>query len=345
MARFTLAVSGLNASENPAPGVGVARSLLEDPDLDLRLVGLVYDALEPGAYLDWLFSKSYLMPYPSGGKDAFLSRLAHLAQRESVDFCLPTLDLEIPLYIRYADEIKAMGLKTWLPEMGPFKERGKDQLQRLAQVMGLKVPQTEMVTSPQELEEACEKEGFPLLIKGAFYQATEVWTMPQALAAYHSIVAIWGYPVLVQERIEGEEVNLVGVGDGEGGSLGEVAIKKMSVTKERKIWSGVTIHQQSLSDASSAFLGHYRWRGAYEIECLVRDEALYLIEINPRFPAWTYFATGVGVNLPARMVKAAMGIDPGPNPSYAPGKLFMRYTYECIKDLKEFQNLTLHGET
>ena len=33
MKKMTIAVSGLNAADNPGPGIGVARSLKKDPDL------------------------------------------------------------------------------------------------------------------------------------------------------------------------------------------------------------------------------------------------------------------------------------------------------------------------
>ena len=46
---ITIAVTGLNATDNPAPGVGVLRALRESGPKD-RLVGLAYDALDPGVY-------------------------------------------------------------------------------------------------------------------------------------------------------------------------------------------------------------------------------------------------------------------------------------------------------
>ncbi|MDZ7767298.1 MAG: hypothetical protein U5K00_23260 [Melioribacteraceae bacterium] len=75
MKELKIAVSGINAVDNPGPGVGVARSLKEDPDLNVKVIGLAYDAMEPGIYLDWLIDKTFILPYPSSGKDALLERL------------------------------------------------------------------------------------------------------------------------------------------------------------------------------------------------------------------------------------------------------------------------------
>jgi carbamoyl-phosphate synthase large subunit len=58
-----IAVTGINATENPSPGTGIARSLHEDNQLSCRIIGLAYDAMEPGLYngLKNLQSKNYIV--------------------------------------------------------------------------------------------------------------------------------------------------------------------------------------------------------------------------------------------------------------------------------------------
>ncbi|MEZ4409836.1 MAG: hypothetical protein R3A52_25690 [Polyangiales bacterium] len=76
-APLTVAVTGLNATDNPGPGVGVIRSLRYHRD-DVRVIGLAYDALEPGVYADGLVSDVYLIPYPSQGIEPLRERLAYI---------------------------------------------------------------------------------------------------------------------------------------------------------------------------------------------------------------------------------------------------------------------------
>ena len=97
-----IGVSGINAVDNPGPGVGVARSLKEDGELPVRIVGLAYDAMEPGIYMDWVIDKSFILPYPSGDGDAFLQRLLYIKQHHGLDVVIPNLDAELPLYIKHA---------------------------------------------------------------------------------------------------------------------------------------------------------------------------------------------------------------------------------------------------
>src|SRR6185369_12576722 len=74
---LTIAVTGLNATDNPAPGVGVLRALQAANPRD-TLIGLAYDALDPGIYARDLAAEVFLIPYPSHGVDAFLDRLEYV---------------------------------------------------------------------------------------------------------------------------------------------------------------------------------------------------------------------------------------------------------------------------
>jgi carbamoyl-phosphate synthase large subunit len=344
MSACVIGVSGLNAADNPGPGVGVARSLKEDAGLEARIVGLAYDAMEPGVYLDWLVDRSFLMPYPSGGGDAVVERLRYIQSRCGLDVVIPNLDAELPVYIDAADRLAAEGIRTFLPDMAQFRLRGKDRLPLVAAKIGLALPETRSVSTPEALAQAVKDIGLPVMVKGCYYRAYRCHSVPEALAHYHEVIAEWGAPAIVQEVLKGEELNMVGLGDGEGGSLGTVGIKKLTVTALGKIWTGVTVRNAAMQAAAAAFMREFRWRGPFELECMIAQDRLYLIEINPRFPAWSYFATGVGLNLPARLVRRLLGEPLPPAPDYEAGRLFVRYAYERVADLATFQQLVTRGE-
>ena len=347
MTKLVVGVSGINAVDNPGPGIGVARSLREAADLDVRIIGLAYDAMEPGLYMDWVVDDAFLLPYPSSGHDTYRERLLQVQERTGMSFVIPTLDTEMPFYMKYRKELAGLGLGTFVPTPEQYRLRGKDRLGELARALDLELPRTEVVSSAEDLERAVDRIGIPVMVKGAFYKAYKAFATKEALSHYHKLVAEWGYPILVQEVVEGDELNVVAVGDGEGGVLGRVAVKKMWITELGKIWTGVTIRHPAMLEATERFMAEYRWRGPMELECIVDGDDVFLVEINPRFPAWSYLATGVGVNLPARMVRRALGL---PDPAsevrdYPAGKLFVRYTYEMVTDMDRFQNLITTGES
>nr|MBK7066259.1 hypothetical protein [Deltaproteobacteria bacterium] len=113
-APLTVAVTGLNATDNPGPGVGVIRSLRHNRD-DVSVVGLAYDALEPGVYADGLVSDVFMIPYPSQGVDPLRDRLAYIRERTGFDVIIPTLDAELPGFVELAPELAAQGVGTLLP--------------------------------------------------------------------------------------------------------------------------------------------------------------------------------------------------------------------------------------
>ena len=74
------------------------------------------------------------------------------------------------------------------------------------------------------------------------------------------------------------------------------------------------------------------------------ENEYYLIEINPRLPAWVYLSVGAGQNLPEALVKLALGENVKPFDKYEVGKLFIRYSYDLITDINEFEKLSLYAE-
>jgi carbamoyl-phosphate synthase large subunit len=340
---YRVAVSGINAVDNPGPGIGIAKGLKES-GLDVTVYGLAYDAMEPGIYMKWLISKSFLMPYPSVGEEPFLERLFYIKVTYGLDAVIPALDAELPLFIKAQETLKNSGISTFLPTEEQFKLRGKDKLPEIAERIGVKVPKTKVVTSYEELTGALSELGYPVMIKGIFYKAYKAFNFSQAVSYFNGIVSEWGYPVIVQQVVSGEEMNVVGVGDGEGGHFGLVGIKKLWITSLGKIWTGVTVRNEKLLSATERFISEFKWRGAFEFECIVNGEEIYLIEINPRFPAWVYFATEVGVNLPGRLLKAALGIEPERDWDYEAGKLYIRFTDDFVTDISEFQKVVMKGE-
>jgi len=93
------------------------------------------------------------------------------------------------------------------------------------------------------------------------------------------------------------------------------------------------------------FIKTTHWKGGFEIELKRTGEGkLLLLEINPRFPAWIYTTAAAGQNLPLMMVRMAMGEAVDPLTGYQTGKMFVRYSWDHITDIQEFQQISTIGE-
>ena len=343
---LTVAITGMNArADNPGPGVAVARCLRDAPQFTGRIIGLGYDALDPGLYLREYCDSAYLLPYPSAGDEAFMTSLRAIHDSEKIDIILPCLDAELPGMVRLTPQLDEMGIRYFLPTPEQLRLRNKDRLPELARHAGIHCPEIKTVTHSGFFYQ-CQEEGwsYPMVVKGLFYGAHIVHNADQAADAFREIAAQWGYPVLVQRLVEGEEYNLTAVGDGSGNMLGEVMMKKMAVTDKGKAWSGVSIFDQTLYDASAALIKAINWRGPLEVEVMRDNTGHYqLIEINPRFPAWIYLSAGVGRNLPLMLLQLILGHEIAKLPAARPGVLFIRHALENIVQQSDFEAVIMNG--
>ena len=337
--QWTVAVTGMNAKpENPGPGLAVARCLRDSPGFVGNIVGLSYDAMDAGLYFRGVSDASYLLPYPATGVDALWERLRDIHAVERIDAIIPCLDTELANFAVLTPDLEAMGIRLLSPSRAQISEMLKDRLPDLCRRLKIPVPQTRAVDRA-DFFDWCPAEGwtYPLVVKGVFYDAIIVTNPVQAKAAFHKIQAEWGNPILVQKFLAGRELNLTAVGDGNGGLLAPVMMRKCALTDKGKAWAGIAIEDHALEAMAIAVVSALNWSGPLEIEAMYGyDGQLYLIEINPRFPAWVYLTHGVGRNRPVLLLRLLAGESvPEPPPPH-PGTLFIRHAQELIVSLDDY---------
>lgn len=346
MTTKAIAVTGLNATDNPGPGVSVIRALRVAPNLAIRTVGLAYDALEPGVYAKDLVDDVFMIPYPKEGIEALAERIRYVHGRVGgLAAIIPTLDAELPSFIALEPMLAELGIGTFLPSRAQFELRSKAHLMELGQKAGIKVPRARILGDVEPLYDIHQEMPFPLVIKGLYYGATIARAIDEAVHAFHRSVAAWGLPVIVQELVEGDEYDVVAVGDGEGGLVGAVSMRKTYLTDKGKGWAGIAVKDPNLLEMAEQFMSASKWRGPCEIEVMkVRDGRYYLMEINPRFPAWTFLSAGAGMNLPEAVARLAMGERVAPMRDFQAGTMFVRIAIDQIATLDDLQIMTTVGE-
>lgn len=343
--KITVALTGLNNTDNPGPGVPVIRGIRDSKEFDPRIIGLAYENLEPGIYMDGIVDKTYQVPYPSEGSDVLLQRILEIHEKDPIDVLIPNFDAELYAFMRSEKILEKAGIKTFLPTLEQFEERHKSNLPDFGEKYGLSVPFSKPINRIDEIETLKDDFEYPLMVKGKFYDAFLAYNEEQVRMNYNKISAKWGLPVIIQEFIKGTEVNVVALGDGEGNTIGAVPMRKQYITDKGKAWSGITLDDPKLLDLTNKIIKAMKWRGGMELELVKSNKnELFIIEINPRIPAWVYLAVGAGQNLPEALTKLAMGEEVKPFRSYKVGTMFVRYSYDLITNLKEFEKLSTLGE-
>jgi carbamoyl-phosphate synthase large subunit len=330
--KISIALTGLNNTDNPGPGVPVIRGIRESDVFDARIIGLAYENLEPAIFMHDVVDKTYQVPYPSEGSEVLVQRILEINDKDPFELLIPNFDAELYAFMRAEETLKKAGIRTFLPTLEQFEDRHKSNLRK-------------PIFKQEEIEELKEDFEYPLMVKGKFYDAYLAYNAEQVKMHYNKISAKWGLPIIIQEFIKGTEVNVVALGDGKGNTVGAVPMRKQYITDKGKAWAGITLDDNKLLDLTDHIISSMKWRGGMELEIVKSFEnELFVIEINPRIPAWVYLAVGAGQNLPEALVKLALGMEVDPYTEYEVGKMFIRYSNDLITDLKEFEKLSTLGE-
>lgn len=343
--QITIGITGLNNTDNPGPGIPVIRGLKESKDFDVKIIGMAYENLEPGIYMKGIVDKVYLIPYPSSGSQDFMYRIFQINEKEKLDLIIPNFDAELYTFITNQETLRDMGIETFLPSLEQFEERHKSNLTEFGKKYDVLVPYTKAIVNQRDLIELPNALKYPIWIKGKFYEAFKAYEPHQAIKYFNQLYSKWGLPIIIQESIEGTEVNVIALGDGNGKMISCVPMRKQYITDKGKAWSGITIKDDKLLNIAQDIISKTKWRGGMELEMIkTKDGKYYLIEINPRIPAWVYLSVGAGQNIPEALVKLALGYDIEPMTDYNAGTMFIRYSWDLIGHISDFEKINLNGE-
>jgi carbamoyl-phosphate synthase large subunit len=342
----TVAVTGLHRGDNPHPGAAVVRSLRRVMP-DIRVVGLSYDPLESGLYstdIDRVDS-IYLLPFPMKGPDALRERILHIQKKEKFQVVIPCLDAELPNFIAIYPELMKRGVLAMLPSREAFDKRAKENLAQFCKRHKISSPKTFAANDADRLLQYADAIGYPLYVKGKYYEAWLVHSPVELVQKYDKIAAVWGLPVLVQEALFGDEYDVLGLADETGEIVGHCAIRKMLRTESGKGFAGIVVNDPEMMRSVRRIVKALRWHGPFEVEFLkVQGRPHALFEINPRFPAWADFPSQIGCNLPARLLEMLLGRKPSELAACDAGQMFIRHSVDLVADIAELAKLSSDGE-
>ena len=303
-----IVVSGLYCGASPQPGVGVVRSVRQGFP-DATIVGVEYSNRVSGIHWDEI--DDLWIQRPWGELDLNLYG----------EFVRKTIEGGA-LWISGSD-LEALWLATLFPEGHPnLLAPPMDALRRIAKpevdaanALPIEIPPfVSTAQSDWELHKFCRDHDWRVWLKGPYYDASRTPSWESFEYVRRALQKVWSTQRLfLQAHASGYEESVM-LSAYRGELLGAVSMRKRDITPEGKTWAG------DVSEVPEEFLGPLRemvkalnWTGGGELE-MVRDaaERLWLLEMNPRFPAWVHGATIGGFNLPALMVERATGVKASP---------------------------------
>ena len=297
-------VSGLYSGGNPQPGLGIARSLRQGYPF-AQLIGVEYTSRVSGIHWEDLDDLLIERPWDELNLDAYAHKVRALLDDGG-------------LWISGSD-LEAMWLASVFPDGHPnLLAPPADALKRIAKPaveglsdLPLKIPPfVSTDCGDWDLHAFCREHDWRVWLKGPYYDAARTPSWDSLIAARNALTKVWSTERLfLQAHVSGYEESVM-LAAYQGELLGCVRMRKRDITPEGKTWAGDVSKVDAAFEAQlRAIIKDLDWTGGGELE-MVRDATgeLWLLEMNPRFPAWVHGATIAGHNLPALLVQASSGV-------------------------------------
>jgi diaminopimelate decarboxylase len=297
-------ISGLYSGTNPQPGIGIARSL-RAAFPNAKLVGVEYSNRCSGIHWQDFDEIDLHRPWDELDLDSHAEEVREIL--DSGAFWISSIDLEI---LWFANVFPDGHPNLLTPPLDALKKGAKPGV-GLTKFLPVAIPPfvwTDL--SDWELHAFCRKHNWRIWLKGPYYEAARTPSWPDLEAARAAMTATWATEQLyLQAHVSGYEES-VSFCAYKGELIDCVYMKKRDLTELSKTWAGsVDPVSPEMTAAVRKMVADTNWTGGGELE-MVRDpdDKLWLLECNPRFPAWIHGSTIAGMNIPARLVEAAAGM-------------------------------------
>ncbi|OFZ30667.1 MAG: hypothetical protein A2622_13435 [Bdellovibrionales bacterium RIFCSPHIGHO2_01_FULL_40_29] len=296
-------ISGMHSGQNPSAGVGIARSLRKAFP-ELNLVGVDHWQGSSGLHHESV-DEALLLPQWKQ-----INRVRHVEfLREILDagnIWISGLDVEVYWLAQnfgyhqnlFAPTGTALEL-TAKPSVKAFSE------------LGFKVPDyISAFSADSEVHSFMRQNSWQCWLKGPYHDAKRITSWDGFCRHRDQMQKDWKTSRLfLQKHIVGNEESIC-FSANRGKLVAAVHMQKRLITPEGKTWAGrVTPVSPEFFEQMSEVIQGLRWSGGGEIE-FTRDldGKKWIIECNPRFPAWIFGSALSGINLPAKMISSALEI-------------------------------------
>ncbi|MFZ9596380.1 MAG: hypothetical protein ACO3A2_09915 [Bdellovibrionia bacterium] len=290
-------ISGMNSGPNPCSGVGICRSL-KKAFPDLITVGVDHWQGSSGLHHT---SVDETVIFPSWSQ---IDSHRHSQQIRSVleegHLWIPAMDMEV----YWLSENLEKHPNLLAPHAQALSETSKPQVKAF-EVLDFKVPEFISAHLPDsEIHSFLRFHSWRCWLKSPFHEATRITSWGIFQRARAEMTQKWdSKDLFIQSHRMGQESTIAFCAY-QGELLGALQMHKRQTTYEGKAWAA-RVSQLDPKDWEQleAVIQKLHWSGGGEIEFLTDpDGKRWIIECNPRFPAWIYGGTLCQANLPARLI-------------------------------------------
>lgn len=300
-----VAITGFGGLDEPDSGLSVARSLRAGWQGQLIVHALGYDEMMTSAWMPGVADYLHVLPQPSQGETAVLSRILALNTRYQFDALIPCVDDDIAVFASLAPRLRKAGIKVLIPDQSQFSLLERPRLPDFVFEHQILAPASNHVTKLSDVQKEAERLRFPLLVKHVISGQQLVTSGREAKHVAEKMIGDSEQGVVLQQVVYGDEYSVALVADEQGKSMGQVAIRKLAINDDGESECGTVVDDPWINQFVEDLLGLLKWQGPLELEFVRQTGAtqLWLKDIHCRFPNWIILSHWANFNLPLMMLK------------------------------------------
>jgi carbamoyl-phosphate synthase large subunit len=274
------------------------RRALDALQLEGPLLATDIDVLAPAFQI---VDRGYLVPRVH--EDGYIDRLVEICEHEQVRLVLPLIDPDIPRLAAARARFEAVGtIVGVVPAEGAAICSDKWKTYQFFQQLGLATPQSWL---PEQIKPA--ELTYPVFLKPRNGSASEnafVIRDAEELAVFCRRVP---FPI-IQELIEGDGITCDVLCDFAGERVVSVVCRKRIAVRGGEAIKSVTVSDLRIQEACCEIARALGTMGPITVQCIVRDETPYFIEINGRLGGGLPLAIAAGADFPSLCLALASGL-------------------------------------
>jgi len=296
-------ISGMHSGQNPCPGGGIAQCLRKAFP-SAKLFGVDHWQGSSGLHDEVLDEVLLLPQWKQIDNKRHAEYISSLLEENHLWFS--SLDMEV----HWLTENIGQHRNLLAPSAKAIELTAKPEVKAF-DVMGFRVPEFISIDySDTEIHSFLRHHSWQCWLKSPYHEAKRISSWDKFERTREVMMKNWKTSRLfLQQHIIGNE-EAICFAAYQGKLLQAIHLEKRQITSEGKTWAGKIMPLDSeLFSRIEEVVRRLEWSGGGEIEFTRDPDGIkWMIECNPRFPAWIFGAALTGMNLPAQIVAHVWGI-------------------------------------